>query len=80
MGGGCWLEKVRTPGGRGQPNSMKAYKGGGGVKKAENRAYVLYGCRLICFDGLSGQNGITLTDSANIIYKMNAQFYEPKFL
>ena len=29
--------------GGGQPNSMRAYKGGGGVKKAKNRAYVLYG-------------------------------------
>ena len=42
MGGG-WLEKVCTPRRGGQPNSMRAYKGGGGVKKAKNRAYVLYG-------------------------------------
>ena len=45
------LEKVRTPAGGGRPNSMKVYKGGGGVKKAKNRVYVLYGCRQMTVPG-----------------------------
>ena len=39
--------------GGGQPNSMRAYKGGGGVKKAKNRAYVLYGSTLSVYGPVS---------------------------